>query len=114
MGKSAISTNGLRSTEFWLTALKVVVGSILAVGVSAGLISPDVSGEDTIDRAVSAIVAIVGLLVSGQAVKAYSIGRSNIKVTQVGVGSEEDEGEPAIGFHTVEGEEEYEDEDEEE
>lgn len=74
---------GYKTTEFYLTLLKGLVGPALAIGVASGKLTPDSVSEDAvvaaIEKASAGIIALVGLVMSGLAVKTYTESRTAAK-----------------------------------
>jgi len=110
-----MTRNGVKTTEFWLTVAKGLVGPILAVLVATGTLLPDTVAEEDvtsqIDNIVAGAIALVGLIMSGLVVKGYSDGRVAVKQIEMQVLAHAPVGESAIGFVVGEMEEDF-DEDE--
>ena len=65
---------GIKTTEFWLNGLYVVVGAVVALLVGYGMLSAE---EGQMWAAL--LVAVLPLAVAGYSVGKYSEGRSRVK-----------------------------------
>ena len=77
---------GYKTTEFWLTLAKGLVGPVLAILVAAGVFMPGIDEEAVsghVEQIVVGVVAVVGLVVSGGAVAVYTVARTDAKSVTV-------------------------------
>lgn len=107
---------GFKTTEFWLTMVKAVVGPALAFLVASGTLAPDVVDEGDvtqyIEQIAGATMALVALFMSGRAVQTYTENRIGVKgamiqaeaqVAVAAIQSKNPDGDGvAIGFSTEE------------
>ncbi len=110
-----MTRSGVKTTEFWLTLVKGMVGPLLAILVASGTLTPDSVSEDEvvghIDTIVGGVMALVALFMSGRAVQTYTEARTAVKQLEIQASVATAEGgESAIGFH-ADMEEEDDDED---
>jgi len=112
------SRSGLKTTEFWLTSVKALIGPLLAIFVTTGILVPGQVAEAEVaahlDQIILGVIALGGLFVSGGAVRTYTEARTGVKQIEIQAAAQAGaESEPIIGFQTVEGEEDDEEVDDE-
>lgn len=81
-------TNGVKTTEFWVTLVQALVGPIVMVLVAAGIFMPETDQaavSETINTNLSsgiqAVLAIIAQITSVSAVKNYTAARTDLKAT---------------------------------
>lgn len=108
-----MSKTGFKTTEFWLTLFKMLVGPALVVLVAAGTFTPDSVSEDKvvgyIEQISGGLMGLVALYMSGRAVRTYTEARTGVKLQEAQVAAQIGETADVVGFSV----EEDEDEDEE-
>lgn len=115
--------HGIHTTEFYLTLLKGLVGPVLAILVAVGYLTPGSEGEVTghVEQIGAALVALVGLFMSGRVIQTYTDARTTTKIGEMqleaaiteAMNKNLTEGEAqAIGFAQLDEEEEDDDNEE--
>ncbi len=76
--------SGVKSTEFYLTVAKGLIGPIMAILVGTGVLDPSSESEmvNAVTQVVTGIITGVALFTSGSAIKSYTENRTAAKVNE--------------------------------
>lgn len=77
---------GVKTTEFWLSLLAALMGPIIAILITMGVIGPDVDPTALSDSIMShlnvivdAVVQLIGLITPVFVAKSYNASRATVK-----------------------------------
>lgn len=78
---------GIKTTEFWVSAIQGILGPVIAILIVAGVLSPDIDPETLagdvsmhIGTIVEAAVALFALWKSAKVVQTYTASRTEVKM----------------------------------